>query len=149
VVGQYLITQLAGEAEYEQVFCDIYCNPYSPILTFDDIWVKFYQDMFKHAFFESRSRHKGDKSIFSLRRAERITWIRDTLIDPDAELRFGWSKEQKSVDYDRRIALVRGDYVVVIAPFEDQKARFVTAYVVDDVTKNKILSGPVWQKKER
>lgn len=96
------------------------------------------------AFFESSGR-RGEKDLFSKLRAQRIYWIRATLEDPDSELFQGWDAKRKVYDCGRRVALVKGNYVVVISLQPEQKARFVTAYVADsETTLEKIKRGVKW-----
>lgn len=138
----YAITQLPDEAAYRQLFVATYCHPVV-IHTHDGIRVQFYADMFDHCFFESQDRRIGDKSVFSTVRAERILWIRDTLMDPTSVLKQGWLKTSKSYDNSRRVAIVQGDYVVVIWVINDTLARFITAYRADNSI-GKILQSPDW-----
>jgi hypothetical protein len=132
--------------EYRQIFNELYCNSSNPINTFDKIKVKFYPDMFDHAFFESRNRIKGDKSIFSYNRAEKILWIKDALEDPTAILKVGWDKKNKTYTYYRRVAIVKNNYVVIIWLKNEVAAKFITAYEAYDSI-NLILSSPDWPKK--
>ncbi|MBL0882116.1 MAG: hypothetical protein IBJ16_01995 [Chitinophagaceae bacterium] len=138
----YAITQLPNEAAYRQLFLKTYCHP-ATIHTYDGIRVQFHQDMFNHCFFESQNRLIGDKSVFSLVRAERILWIRDTLMDPTSVLKQGWLKATKTYDNTRRVAIVQGDYVVVILLINPNLARFITAYKADNSI-GKILQSPNW-----
>jgi hypothetical protein len=69
--------------------------------------------------------------VFSTKRAERIDWIKAALEDPHSERYEGWDKQRKRYDPSRRVTLVMGNYVVVIALKGQQRADFVTAYVAD------------------
>lgn len=62
----------------------------------------------------------------------KIFWIKDALMDSEAELKIGWDSKTKSYDKSRRVTLVKGNYVVVILLFGEKKARFITAYEVND-----------------
>ena len=76
-----------------------------------------------------------------------MNWIKAALQDKNSELYKGWDKQQKRYDGNRRVAIVMGNYVVVIALIGDSKANFVTAYVADTSrTLEKIKGGPKWQK---
>ncbi len=86
--------------EYKDIFDDIYCK--EPIKTFDNILVKFYSNMFEHAFYESENNKKKDKSLFSYNRAEKILWIKEALQDDTALLKKGWVKKTKNYDNSRR-----------------------------------------------
>jgi len=137
--------------DYRRIFESTYCV--LPIQTFDRYAVRFRKDDFDHAFFESSGR-RGEKDLFSKLRAQRIHWIRATLEDTDAELFQGWDAKRKAYNSGRRVALVKGNYVVVISLQPDQKARFVMAYVADsETTLEKIKCGvkwiSIWRKKDR
>lgn len=71
------------------------------------------------------------KDTFSLARAERIEWIGIALSDAVADRFVGWDKKTKSYDRSRRVTLVCGNYVVVIAIIRPGEANFVTAFVAD------------------
>lgn len=114
------------EADYRAHFEREYCQ--KPILTFDGIEVRFRKSKFDHSFFESV---KAKDDTFSLQRAKRMDWIKVALQDPHAELYQGWDKNRKRYDGFRRVAVVMGNYVVVIALTGDNKADFITAYVAD------------------
>jgi hypothetical protein len=128
--------------EYCSHFERVYCG--GPITTFDGIAVRFRKDRFGHCFYESSQRNKV-KDVFSIQRAERIDWIKATLEDPNADLHVGWDGKKKRYDRCHRVALVSGDYVVVIRLVGNQKAQFVTAYVADSSrTLAKIKGSPKW-----
>jgi len=55
-----------------------------------------------------------DEDAFSSQRAERIDWIKAALQDSNAELHVGREGKKKRYDRSHRVALVVGDYVVVI-----------------------------------
>jgi hypothetical protein len=100
------------EEELRRIWYVEYCN--KEIYTFDNIQVKFYEDMFNHVFYESANRITKDKSILSLNRLQKIYWIKDVLQDPDAILKKGWNKKNKKYFTNRRVAIVKGNYVVII-----------------------------------
>ncbi len=128
------------EQSYRAHFEAIYCL--SPIITFDGISVRFRKDVFDHCFYMS-TRRNGIKDSFSQPRAERIDWIKAALQDPSAQLFEGWDKNNKRYDATRRVALVMGNYVVIIRFSGDSKAEFVTAYLVDtEENLNKIKASP-------
>jgi hypothetical protein len=125
-------------SHYERVYCE------GPIPTFDGIAVRFRKDRFDHCFYESTHRNQL-KDAFSAQRAERIDWIKAALQDSNAELRIGWDAKKKRYDRSHRVALVVGDYVVVIRLSGNQTAQFVTAYVADSpATLAKIKGSPKW-----
>lgn len=145
VTGAYPpLLVLADEAAYEAHFLARYCR--GPIVTFDGIKVWFRPNKFRHDFFESSNRD-GVKDLFSVKRAQRMDWIEATLKDSTAVLKQGWIKEEKRHDPMRRVALVNGNYVVIIAinTRNPGKANFVTAFVADTPhTLNQIRSAPPW-----
>lgn len=131
------------EEELREIWSVEYCR--KPIKTFDDIEVKFFSDMFDHCFYESANRKQKDKSILSLNRLEKIYWIKDTLLDPDSIRKQGWDRNKKSYTGSRRVNLVKGNYIVVIKIFSKTKARFITAYEVnEDENLEKIKKSPDW-----
>lgn len=126
--------------EYRSFFESIYCK--GPILTFDGISVRFRRRDFNHCFFESITL-KDD--TFSQIRAERLLWIKEALQDPQSERYVGWYAKKKQYDKNRRVAVVKGNYIVVIGLTGNQKADFITAYVADSQeTLAKIKKGPLW-----
>ena len=132
-----------SESEIRNILGKKYCYPVNPIYTFDNILVIFNEYMFNHAFKESADRKKGDKSILSLNRCEKILWIKDALEDSKAIIKQGWDKRRKKYDNARRVALVKGNYIVVIRFIGINKAKFVTAYEVnEDKNLAKILRSP-------
>ncbi len=126
--------------EYRSIFEAMYCR--GPILTFDGIEVRFRKKDFNHCFFES-VRSKDD--TFSFLRAERIQWIRYALQDPNSDRRIGWDSTRKRFDKKRRVAVVMGNYVVVILLTGDKKADFVTSFVADsERTFQMLKKSPKW-----
>lgn len=140
-----LKAHLMTEAELREIWRKEYCV--REIVTFDSVKVRFYEDMFDHAFFESANRIKKDKSILSFNRLEKMLWIKDTLKDPDAILKKGWNKDKKEYFTDRRVAVVKGNYVVIIRFTGVLKAKFVTAYEKEDISN--ILASPDFERNER
>ena len=134
--------QYMTEDELREIWRTEYCL--QPIFTLDDVEVRFYEDMFDHAFFESRNRETKDKSILSYNRLEKIYWIKEALQDPDAIHKQGWDSTNKCYFVDRRLAIVKGNYVVIIRFTKKMKAKFVTAYEKDDISN--ILASPDFVK---
>lgn len=124
--------------EFKEIWKTEYCA--APISTFDGVMVHFYENMFKHVFFESADRIQGDKSILSLNRLEKILWIKAALQDPEAILKTGWDKSTKSYFNNRRISIVKGNYVVVIMFTGFLKAKLITAFEKSDITN--IINSP-------
>ncbi len=133
------------EAELRRIWSEEYCQ--KPLFTFDNIEVRFFDDMFDHIFFESSDRIRKDKSILSLNRLEKLFWIKDTLCDPEAILKKGWDNDKKEYYKDRRVAIVKGNYVVIIRFTGLLRAKFVTAYEKEDITQ--ILESPDFEKSEK
>lgn len=130
------------ENEYREHFCGKYCS--RPVDTFDGLKVRFRKDQFEHCFFESSNRD-GVKDRFSSLRAERMDWIQATLQNPNAELFVGWDKRRKRNDKHSRVAVVMGNYVVIIRRTGIGKANFVTAFVADTQSSiDAIKSSPKW-----
>ncbi|MFA4980074.1 MAG: hypothetical protein WC589_21345 [Sphingobacterium sp.] len=131
-----------SEAQLREIWKTEYCL--KPICTLDKVEVRFYEDMFDHAFFESANREEKDKSILSYNRLEKIYWIKEALTDPDAIHKQGWDNTNKCYFADRRIAIVKGNYVVIIRFTKKLKAKFVTAYEKEDISN--ILASPDFVK---
>jgi hypothetical protein len=130
------------EAELRKIWKDEYCD--QDIFTFDNVHVKFYEDMFDHMFFEKADRTAKVKSILSLNRLEKIFWIKETLLDSTAILKKGWDNVNKKYFTDRRVAIVKGNYVVIIRFTGLLKAKIVTAYEKNDI--DNILNSPDFEK---
>ncbi len=126
-------------AEYRSAFENNYCR--GPLQTFDGIKVRFRRKNFNHCFFKSVNT-KDD--TFSVRRAERLLWIKSVLQDPDAELRVGWDNRKKMPAINRRVAIVKHDYVVIIQITGEKKADFITAFIADDRALKMIRTNPLW-----
>ena len=137
-----LVAQDYTEDQYREMWRDNYCR--QAIYTNDGIRVKFYDSNFDHAFYESSDRRQGNKDILSRRRLSRILWIKDALEDPEAELHVGYLSKKKSRSGKRRVALVKGNYVVVIQLYKDDEATFITAFVGDEETIQKVKLDPLW-----
>jgi hypothetical protein len=132
------------ENELRRIWREEYCV--KEIITFDNVHVKFYEDMFDHVFYESANRIKKDKSILSYNRLEKIYWIKEVLLDKDAILKKGWDNENKEYFRDRRVAIVKGNYIVVIRFTGLLKAKFVTAFEKNDI--ENILNSPDFIRSE-
>ena len=127
--------------EYRDHFKKIYCT--GNVISFDGITVRFKNDDFNHAFYESV---KSKDDTFSPKRAERIDWIKAALSDPDSERFIGWDNVKKRYDGQRRVTIVMKDYVVVIAILKNGSGKFITAYVADsETTLSKIRKGTLWK----
>lgn len=83
-----------------------------------------------------------------------MDWIAVTLKDPTSELFIGWNKKEKKYDNQRRVAVVMGNYVVVIALSKKnpKQANFITAYLADTPSRpgrpstiDKIRKSPRWK----
>ena len=139
------LVHLANEDEYRKYYENKYCN--KNITTFDGIRVRFYEEKFNDAFFESSNKLKRNKDIFSLERAKRIDWIEYVLKDPSATLHLGWDRDTKSYNKSRRVAIInKENYVVIIEVKARNDAKFITAYYADTPrTANNIKNSPLWQ----
>ena len=143
------LVEYENQEEYRAHFRRVYCC--GAIRTFDGIEVRFRARQFDHCFFESTGRDRI-KDQFSLARARRIDWIRAALQDPEAELYEGWDRDHRRADPTRRVAILVGEYIVIIAIKGESSADFVTAYVAEPAQPGrlsavqKIRRGKKWQK---
>ena len=139
------LKKFKNEDECRKYYEDVYCT--TPVTTFDNIKVHFYPEKFEDAFFESKNYQKRDKTIFSIKRAERIDWIKSVLEDPKAELYKGWDRDKKKPRKDRRVAVVSPEnYIVIITILSNNKAKFITAYPALGLrTILKIKTSEKWQ----
>jgi hypothetical protein len=131
-----------SEIELRQKWKEEYCT--NDIYTFDKVLVNFYEDMFDHVFYESENRIEKDKSILSLNRLEKMLWIKEVLQDESAILKKGWDTINKEYFKNRRVAIVKGNYVVIIRFTGLLKAKLVTAYEKEDI--QNILDSPDFEK---
>jgi hypothetical protein len=130
------------EGGYRTHFERVYCG--GTVQTHDWIQVRFRKRQFDHCFFES-SRRNGIKDTFSAKRAARVDWIKETLLDSSALQLAGWDSFNRTYDHSRRVALVKGNYVVVISIKSKSEADFVTAYVMDTpASLSKLTKAPKW-----
>lgn len=120
------LINFSSEADCQAHFERIYCC--GPIMTFDEIAVRFRKSDFKHCFFESVN---AKDDTFSPKRAARIDWIKAALEDVTSERFVGWDSKKKRYDRNRRVTVVMGNYVVVMAITGHKTASFITAYVAD------------------
>jgi len=142
MAGYPPLLKLAAESDYRTHFEGVYCR--APVFTFDGLIVRFRKDDFDHCFFESTQRNRI-KDHFSTVRAERMDWIKAALADPNADRFVGWDRDTRQYRKDRRVTLVCGDYVVVIALVDARRARFITAYVADTpASLQKLKTSPRW-----
>ncbi len=139
------LLKLSDQYAYRNFFEKNYCK--KPTITFDNIPVFFHKDKFFHAFFESSDK-AGSKDIFSQTRAERMPWIKSTLEDSTADIYFGWNNKKKKHDFKKRVAVVQGNYIVIISLNKyNTKGFFVTAFVANSGrTLRLIKQNPKWHK---
>ena len=100
------------------------------IITFHGVPVKFRNDSFSHAFFESTRRDRN-KDAFSPIRAERMDWIKHTLEDQVTDWYQGWSSRRRRHEITRSASVAYGNFVVVLQYYiakGDLAANFVTCY---------------------
>jgi hypothetical protein len=141
-IKPHLIAEDIREAKMRELWREEYCR--TDIETFDCVMVRFYEDMFDHCFYESADRKKKDKSILSLNRLEKMLWIKEALQDADAELKKGWDNQNKEYYINRRVVIVKGNYVVVIRFTGVLRARLVTAYEKSDI--GNIINSPNFER---
>ncbi len=134
------------ESEYRKHFELVYCQ--GPLPTFDGIQVRFRKVQFDHAFFESSS-SKAKDDVFSMERAKRMDWVKIALADASADLRVGYNKRLRRPATDRRVAIIKGNFVVIIRIIGEEKAEFVTCFVASIWTLQKIRKNSKWPRKEK
>lgn len=144
--GELLIVKDHTERDLRRIWTEEYCR--KVIITHDGIRVHFYDSNFDHAFYESSVRNGSSnkpksKDIFSPVRAARMMWIKDVLADKDAKMYVGYDSKMKCYTRTKRVAVVKGDYVVVIQLYKQGHARFITAFVANNSI-DKITCGPEW-----
>jgi len=141
------LLMLPTEAKYKRYFIDNYCTP-SPIATWDSLPVMFYPDMFEHAFYKrSAKQWEAKKTIVDWDRCQRMSWIKDVLMDSSIVPRQGYDKAVGKNDNSRRVALVSKERYIVVIRDDGKKWRFVTAYLIDNAeTKRKLVAAPIWVK---
>lgn len=132
------------EEQLREIWKKEYCE--KPLVTFDAVKVLFYEDKFDHIFYESKSRKTKDKSILSYNRLEKIYWIKEALQDATAVHKKGWDNENKEYYKNRRLAIVKNNYVVIIRFTGLLKATIVTAYEKEDISN--IMASPDFEKTE-
>lgn len=134
------------EDEFRDHYFRVYCK--GPLQTFDGISVRFNKSDYKHLCFQDDD-HDGVREAFAWNRAERLDWIKHALEDSNAILKFGWLTKKGQVLYDRRVALVQGNYAVTIQFTGESEARIITAFLFaqDDVAK--FLQDPDWELAKR
>lgn len=145
-IKPHTIAEETRESDLRLLWKEVYCDNTKPIYTFDGILVKFYEDMFDHCFYESANNIAKDKSILSLNRLEKLHWIKDTLEDANSLLKQGWDKDKKAYIPNRRVTLVKGNYIVIISINKLRtQARFITAYEIQNEDKIiEIQKSPNW-----
>jgi len=144
---QLIVARNYTEEQMREIWHNEYVSQH--IDTHDGIRVKFYDDNFDHAFFESSGRNVSKNSAFhkdvlSYQRLSRIHWIREVLEDPYAEMYVGYDSKKKSYNRSSRVSVVKGNYVVVIQIYRERMARFITAYVANNSI-GKIKQSPKWK----
>ena len=144
-----IIARNYSEEQLRELWRTEYCQ--QEIYTFDNIRVKFFDSNFDHAFYESSSRKQSSnkqkyKDVLSARRVSRMLWIKDVLADPTADLRVGYNNKKHALNPKKRVAISKGDYVVIIEMTGEKKAAFVTAFVADNSI-GKIKQSPKWNLK--
>jgi hypothetical protein len=145
-IKPHTLDEATREGDLRLLWKDVYCDSTKPIHTFDGILVKFYEHMFDHCFYESANNKAKDKSILSLNRLEKLHWIKDTLEDTTSLLKQGWDKDRKAYIANRRVTLVKGNYIVIISINRLRtQARFITAYEIQNEDKIiEIQKSPDW-----
>ena len=140
------LLELDSEDDYRAHFVATYCA--GPLTTFDGIEVRFQHRDFDHCCFES-DRRTRQKAYFSEVRAKRLDWIKAALEDPGADLRVGWDSLRRCAHKDRRVAIISGNYVVIISLIKPDRARFITAYLADEGNSLQVIKKwPKWPRRQ-
>jgi len=144
------LVHFSTEGEYRVHYELKFCR--DSLLTFDDIPVRFRIRHFDHCMFES-NRRNGVKDRFSQRRAQRMDWIRATLINLNSNPRQGWDAKNNCIDPNRRVAVLFERFVVVIRCWwkdtEKLEAEFVTCFIADDEEIIRLIRAkPKWRKED-
>ena len=142
-----IVVKNYSEEELRELWRQEYCR--QEVFTHDGIRVKFYDSNFDHAFYESSDRRQSankakHKDILSPVRLSRMLWIKDTLADPNADMYDGYESKTRKYNPNKRISVVKGNYVVVIELQKGGHATFITAYVADNSI-DKIKLSPKWK----
>ena len=137
------------EEQLRELWRQEYCQ--QEIFTHDGIRVKFFDNNFDHAFYESSIRNQSQnkkkvKDVFSPVRASRMLWIKDVLADPNADMYVGYDNKKRKLDKSKRVSIIKDNYVVIIEVRDNKKANFITAFVADNSI-DKIKRNPKWLKK--
>lgn len=137
---------LADENAYFELFKSNYCAQ-GTVTTVGGLVVKFRERHFKHAFYQAADRKRGDKSVFSRERAERMDWIEVALRDATAELHVGYDNKKKRLCPERRVSISNANYVVICEIEKSGDASFVTAFPAGPSTLAKVRRNPKWTGK--
>lgn len=138
---------LSSTVEYRDYYENNYCR--ADIYTADGIRVYFSQTKFGHAFYKNSQGTSGPKDQICNIRCQRMSWIKPTLENPNADVFFGWNKESKCIEDSRRVSVVYESFVVIIELSlnlkGELKANFVTCYQADQSIVL-IRKSPKWDK---
>lgn len=149
-LSQPALLMLNSILEYKNHYESMYCR--AEIFTDDNIRVYFKPQKFGHAFYENSERRQGPKDQFSPERAQRMDWIKSTLMHPQAILFFGWDKDKKVYEKSRRVSVVFEEFVVVIELGFNNKnqlrGNFITCYLANTKSINAIRTSPLWDREE-
>lgn len=132
--------QLESEEEYRQHYLDTLVNG-DPVITPDGTRIEFFEDRWKHAFYQSSDKWKDDKDVFSWSRAKRMDWIRALLTDQTVDV----FKESGLRGYNRLFLYRSESYLVITKEKRQGLDVFVTAYVCSSGKMNKILKLERWK----
>ena len=140
--------EYATEEEYREHYRRCYVNQ-NVIVTVDGIPVRFFAEVFDHAFYKASDRNRSEKDTFAPERAKRIDWIRFAIEEGGRVEYFEWTDDRGC---ERRELLIGGSYLVVLQ-FRGKTrdwAKFVTAFPHDNP--DRIRHDPnkqrVWPKKK-
>lgn len=149
-MSQPALLMLNGILEYKKHYESMYCR--AEIFTADSIRVYFQPQKFGHAFYENSQHKPGPKDQFSPARAQRMDWIKSTLIHPEALLFFGWDKDNRVYEKSRRVSVIFEDFVVIIElglnKENNLRGNFITCYLANNKSIGSIKASPLWDREQ-
>ena len=138
IVDSYMPAFLNPSGATEAYKCRIYFS-LSSLNTFNDIkyvQISVVNQKTNKSALES-SRYRNGIKMIALNQPDTETGLYY------ADLYVGYESKTKSYTRSKRVAVVKNNYVVVIQIYADKKAKFITAYVADELI-DKIKNGPKW-----
>ena len=135
---------LPSEEAYRARFRNILVR--NEITTFHGVPVKFRNESFSHAFFESTRRDRN-KDAFSSIRAKRMDWIKPTLEDQVTDWYQGYLNKYSVYVPTGSVSIAYDNFVVILKYKTSSvglSAEFVTCYAANKYNIRKIRTSPLW-----